>query len=101
MHLPAMGTSAVPFDFPYETGRTLMDRCLDWNVCEELALHLAGQCATAKRQCDRSVRPVDVLLRFYRLVEERGWGEPPLLRWIFRRVASILSWPTPDIARQQ
>jgi hypothetical protein len=90
----------VPPDFPYEPGRTPGQRCLDWNVCEELALYLAGECDRTKAREDRSVRPVDILLKAYRMVEGLGWGEPPLLRWIFRRVAALLDWPLPDIAKQ-
>jgi hypothetical protein len=97
----AMGTdyTTVPFDFPQEAGSTPSNRCLDWNVCEELALHLAGECAQVQAEADRSVRPADILLRSYRLVEALGWGEPPLLRWVIRCVAALLNWPAPDIAR--
>jgi len=98
-HTIATDTTAVPADFPQEAGGTPMNRCLDWNVCEELALHLAGECARLQAESERSVRPVDILLKSYRLVESLGWGEPPLLRWIVRRVAALLDWPAPDIAR--
>jgi hypothetical protein len=91
--------TTVPPDFPQQAGATATNRCLDWNVCEELALHLAGECARLQAESGRSVRPVDILLKSYRLVESLGWGEPPLLRWIVRRVAALLDWPTPDIAR--
>lgn len=92
-------TTTVPLDFPQEAGATPSNRCLDWNVCEELALHLAGECARLQAEGDRSVRPVDILLKSYRLVEALGWGEPPLLRWVVRRVAALLDWPAPDVAR--
>jgi hypothetical protein len=99
-HTTQTDTTTVPFDFPQEAGGTPSNRCLDWNVCEELALHLAGECARLQAEADRSVRPVDILLKSYRLVEALGWGEPPLLRWVVRRVAALLDWPAPDIARQ-
>lgn len=92
--------TAVPRDFPYEPGATHSSRCMTWNVCEELALHLASECAQVQLESDRSVRPIDILLKSYRLVEALGWGEPPLLRWVIQRVAALLNWPTPDIARQ-
>jgi hypothetical protein len=92
--------TAVPFDFPYEPGASHRNRCVTWNICEELALHLASECAQVHMESDRSVRPIDILLRSYRLVEALGWGEPPLLRWVIQRVAALLNWPTPDIARQ-
>jgi hypothetical protein len=91
--------TAVPFDFPHEPGSTSLHRCMTWNICEELALHLASECAEVQRESDRSVRPIDILLKSYRLVEALGWGEPPLLRWVIQRVAALLNWPTPDIAR--
>lgn len=91
--------TAVPVDFPHQTDATFLNRCLDWNVCEELALHLAGECARLLVEADRSVRPVDILLKSYRVVESLGWGDPPLLRRVVRRVASLLNWPAPDIAR--
>jgi len=90
----------VPIDFPREPGGTSLNRCLDWNICEELALHLASECAQVQAEMDRSVRPIDILLKSYRLAEALGWGEPPLLRWVVRRTAALLNWPTPDIARQ-
>lgn len=93
--------TAVPFDFPHEPGGTHWTRCVTWNICEELALHLASECAQVQLESDRSVRPIDILLKSYRLVEALGWGEPPLLRWITRRVAGLLNWPTPDIAKQR
>jgi len=92
--------TAVPLDFPYEPGGSHWHRCVTWNVCEELALHLASECAQVQMESDRSVRPIDILLKSYRLVEALGWGEPPLLRWVIQRVAALLNWPTPDIARQ-
>lgn len=96
---PSINYTAVPADFPYNDNKHPSERCLDWNVCEELALHLAGECVQARARAERSERPIDILLRFYRLVESRGWGEPPLLRWVFRRVAGLLGWPVPHIAR--
>jgi hypothetical protein len=93
--------TTVPRDFPQAPDGTAMNRCLDWNVCEELALHLASECAQLQAEADRSVRPVDILLKAYRLVEALGWGEPPLLQWVVRRVAALLNWPAPDIARQR
>jgi hypothetical protein len=92
--------TAVPFDFPHEPSGTSVNRCATWNICEELALHLASECAQFHLESDRSVRPIDILLKSYRHVEALGWGEPPLLRWVIQRVASLLNWPTPDIARQ-
>jgi hypothetical protein len=91
--------TAVPSDFPLEPGGTAFNRCLNWNICEELALHLASECAQAHADMDRSARPIDVLLKSYRRIEALGWGEPPLLRWVVRRVAALLNWPVPDIAR--
>lgn len=93
--------TAVPFDFPYEPGVTHWNRCVNWNICEELALHLASECAQVQLESDRSVRPIDILLKSYRLVEALGWGEPCLLRWVIQRVAVLLNWPMPDIARQR
>jgi hypothetical protein len=92
--------TAVPSDFPHEPGSTSFNRCVTWNICEELALHLASECAQVQLESDRSARPIDILLKSYRLVEALGWGEPPLLRWVIQRVAALLNWPTPDIARQ-
>jgi hypothetical protein len=93
--------TTVPSDFPQELSGTSLNRCLNWNICEELALHLAGECARLQEESDRSVRPIDILLKSYRLVEALGWGEPPLLQWVIRRVATLLEWPVPDIARQR
>ncbi len=90
----------VPLDFPPDADGIASNRCLDWNVCEELALHLATECAQVHAEADRSVRPIDILLKSYCLIEALGWGEPPLLRWVVRRVAALLHWPAPDIARQ-
>jgi hypothetical protein len=73
---------------------------MNWNICEELALHLASECAQVQLESDRSVRPIDILLKSYRLVDALGWGEPPLLWWVIQRVAALLNWPMPDIARQ-
>lgn len=94
------GYTEVPSDFPPASDGVPSNRCLDWNVCEELALHLASECANVLAEADRSARPVDILLKSYRLIEALGWGEPPLLRWIVRRIAALLQWPVPDIARQ-
>jgi hypothetical protein len=91
--------TAVPSDFPHEPGVTHWNRCVTWNICEELALHLASECAQVQLESDRSVRPIDILFKSYSLVEALGWGEPPLLRWVTRRVAGLLNWPTPDIAK--
>jgi hypothetical protein len=90
----------VPFDFPVDADGTPLNRSLDWNICEELALHLAQECSHVQAEADRSVRPIDTLLKSYRLIEALGWGEPPLLKWVVRRVAALLQWPVPDIARQ-
>lgn len=90
----------VPFDFPSGSGDRRMDRCLNWNICEDLALHLASECAQVQVEADRFVRPIDILLKSYSLLDGLGWGEPPLLRWIVRRVAGLLQWPVPDIARR-
>ncbi|MFC5459286.1 hypothetical protein [Massilia niabensis] len=92
--------TSVPSDFPQEPGGTPLNRCLNWNICEELALHLASECAQVQAEADQSARPIDVLLKAYLVVETLGWGEPPLLRWVVRRVAALLNWPVPDIARQ-
>nr|GFD14237.1 hypothetical protein [Tanacetum cinerariifolium] len=35
----------VPFDFPPDSDGVASNRCLNWNICEELALHLATECA--------------------------------------------------------
>lgn len=90
----------VPCEFPLGPGNMPLDRCLNWNICEELALDLASECAQVQVEADRSVRPIDILLKSYSLMEGLGWGEPPLLRWIVRRVAGLLHWPVPDIARR-
>jgi hypothetical protein len=92
--------TTVPFDFPADSDGLPSNRCLNWNICEELALHLASEYAQVQVEADRSVRPVDILLKSYRLMEALGWGEPPLLRWVVRRVAGLLHWPAPDIARK-
>jgi hypothetical protein len=97
---PGSSYTNVPFDFPPDPAGSASNRCLDWNVCEELALHLASECAQVQAEADRSVRPVDILLKSYCVIHAFGWGEPPLLRWIVRRVAALLQWPAPDIARQ-
>ena len=89
----------VPRDFPEDADGLVLNRFLNWHICEELALHLASECAQAKSEGDRSVRAVDILLKSYRLIEALGWGEPPLLNWIVRRIAALLHWPVPDIAR--
>lgn len=98
----AAGTdyTAVPSDFPYEPSGEQWNRCATWNICEKLALHLARECAQVQLESDRSLRPIDILLKSYRLVEMLGWGEPPLLRWVIRRVTALLHWPAPDITRQ-
>lgn len=93
--------TAVPFDFPHEPCGTHWNRVVIWNICEEVALHLASECAQVQLESDRSVRPIDILLKAYRLVEALGWGEPPLLRWVIQRVAGLLNWPAPDIARMR
>jgi hypothetical protein len=91
----------VPTDFPYqEDGSAIFERWVDWGVCEELARHLCRECLSAKAGSHRSERPVDILLQVYRRAESLGWGEPEELAWVFRRVAALLNWPTPDVVQQ-
>lgn len=92
--------TTVPRDFPPGPSDIPLDRCMNWNICEELALDLASECAQVQVEAGRFVRPIDILLKSYSLMEGLGWGEPPLLRWIVRRVAGLLQWPVPDIARR-
>lgn len=69
-----------------------------WEVCEDLAKQLAEKSTISKQGKRSHMSEVDILDQYLvRLIGLR-WTSVEEARWVIRRVASMLDWPSPQAA---
>lgn len=117
--VPHVDYSAIPLDFPrpeieqsslgrsdhalrlygceyFESDSSPLAVLQTWQIAEELAQHLAGECLQEKTCRSPLLSEDEIIESYFKATLQTGWGTEPEIAWVFRRVASLLNWPTPD-----
>ena len=83
----------------YQQGCTPPDILERWLFCEDLAQQLQAQCLTTKLGKRAHMSEVDILDQYVDRLKQTNWGAPEEMHWVIRRVASIINWPIPAVAK--
>lgn len=80
----------------YAPGCTPPEMFERWDICEDLAQQLSRKSIEAKTG-ERAYMPeADILAELLEQLLETDWGSNAEMRWVIRRTAQLLNWPTPS-----
>jgi hypothetical protein len=82
----------------YRPGGTPPELYRRWDICEDLAQQFVRKAAGSKAGKRAVMSEVDILDQYCLRAMTMGWGSDDEMRWVFRRVSSILGWPVPSSA---
>lgn len=82
----------------YTPGNAPAERYRQWCICEELIQQFATQCRQAKASEHSHFAKKDLLREYCEAATEAGWDlTVEQLKYVFRRVASELELPAPEL----
>ncbi|MGE5649289.1 hypothetical protein [Noviherbaspirillum sp. UKPF54] len=76
----------------YALGSSPLSLWRSWEICEELAQHLAAECCELQTGAWVHLSKAEILANQFIRMEKCGWGTAPEMHWIIRRVAKLLDW---------
>lgn len=82
----------------YAPGCTPPEMFERWDICEDLAQQLRSKSIEAKTGARAYLAEADILAEFLEQLLETKWGSDAEMRWVVRRTAHLLDWPTPSAA---
>jgi hypothetical protein len=82
----------------YAAGGTPPEIYAKWIYCEDLAQQFADASKNTKVGKRAHMSETDILDQYLTRLLKTGWTSPAEARWIFRRTAAMLEWPTPAAA---
>jgi hypothetical protein len=82
----------------YAPGCTPPELFERWDICEDLAQQLRSKSIEAKTGKRAYMPEADILAEFLEQLLEAKWGSDAEMRWVIRRTAQLLDWPTPSAA---
>lgn len=82
----------------YEPGCTPPELHSRWDVCEDLARQFVEKARETKSGKRAHMTEQDILEQYLLRSMKMNWGSTDEMRWVFRRVASLLGWPAPPSA---
>lgn len=83
----------------YLPGGTPPELFVQWDLCEDLAQHLAVKSMESKTGKRAHMSETEILDQYLERLLKTGWGSDNEMRWVIRRVAELLGWPVPETAR--
>lgn len=82
----------------YSPGGTPPEIFRRWQVCEGLAEQFVAKSRESKAGKRMHMSEEAILEQYCRRSMTMGWGSKDEMRWVFRRVAGLLTWPVPPSA---
>lgn len=79
----------------YALGCTPPELYSRWDKCEDLAKQLATKALESKHGKRAHMTELEILEQYLPRLIETKWTSEPEARFIIRRAAELLSWPTP------
>lgn len=86
------------FYVPGGTPPELFDR---WEICEDLAQHLAVKSTECKAGKRSHMSEKEILDQYCVRLLKTGWGSDAEMKWVIRRTAELLGWAVPVSAITQ
>ena len=83
----------------YATGCTPPELYARWDRCEDLAQQMAAKALESKRGKRAGMSELDILDQYLPRLIATKWTSEAEARFIIRRAAQILGWPTPAAAQ--
>jgi hypothetical protein len=83
----------------YIPGGTPPELFQRWDICEDLATKFAARSLVTQKGKYSHLSETEILAQYCSRMMETGWGSDEEMRWVIRRVAEMLSWPIPEIAK--
>lgn len=81
----------------YSPGCTPPEIWRRWDICEDLAQHLAARCRETETGKYAHLTHTEILSQYYERSLKTNWGSDEEMRWISRRTAQLVGWPALDI----
>ncbi|WP_194726558.1 hypothetical protein [Noviherbaspirillum malthae] len=81
----------------YSPGCTPPEVWARWDICEDLAKHLADRCRETEKGKYAHLSRAEILSQYYERSLRTGWGSDEEMRWISHRTAQLVGWPALDI----
>ena len=81
----------------YSPGCTPPEIWQRWDICEDLAQHLAVRCRETEKGKYAHLSRAEILRQYYERSLKTKWGSDEEMRWISRRTAQLVGWPALDI----
>ena len=69
-----------------------------YEMCEDLARQLEQKCRKNRDTKYSQMSESEILISLLSKLLQAGWGSNAEMRWVIRRTAEILGWPTPAAA---
>lgn len=85
----------------YAPGCTPPELFERWDICEDLAQQLRSKSIEAKAGKRAYMAEADILAELLEQLLETDWGSDAEMKWVIRRTAQLLDWPTPSAALEQ
>lgn len=82
----------------YPAGGTPPERYERWDICEDLARQFAQKSLDSKAGKRAHMSESEILDQYLSRLIKTRWTSQPEARWIIRRTAAKLNWPTPSAA---
>jgi len=82
----------------YQPGTSPPEVCERWDMCEDLAKQLAVRCKEVEHGKYKHIPQAEILGQYLTRLLKTGWGTDDEMKWVVRRTASLLGWPSPPSA---
>lgn len=85
----------------YLPGGTPPELFARWEICEDLAQHLAVKSMESKAGKRAHMSETEILDQYLERLLKTGWGSDAEMKWVIRRTAELAGWPVPVTAITQ
>lgn len=82
----------------YLPGSSPPELFVRWDMCEDMAQKLAIKAVESKGGKRSHMSEVEILAQYLPRLYATGWGSDEEMKWIIRRMAELLHWPSPQAA---
>lgn len=79
----------------YVPGGTPPELLVRWDICEEIAQHLAVKSMECKAGKRSHMSEEEILAQYLERLLKTGWGSDAEMHWVIRRTAEFLGWQVP------
>ncbi len=81
----------------YSPGCTPPEIWQRWDICEDLAKQFVARCRETETGKYAHLSRAEILGQYFERSLKMRWGSDDEMRWVSRRTAQLLGWPTPNI----